>query len=126
MMNSLATVGRVIQNIIANGNSVEIIKLENDSDEPATLHEMPIDAELDNESFNRKIYEKWKECLESAFKHDIDVDVWADDIVVHSEFRGAVNPKSFNDQPDGSITIDVEDMDGAWFTVDIQNITLPE
>lgn len=117
--------GGIIQNIIANCNSVEIIKLEDEKDSPATLGVLPIDEELTEENFSKKVHEEWKKSLEAEFRHTTNVDV-AEGGTMAYEFRGVADPKTFFTQPDGSITVDVEDMDGDWFTVDIQNITLPD
>lgn len=113
----------IVQRALSNG-SIEVIVLDEEQDSASTLNNLSVENQTIAE-FDRTVYESWKRTLSDNFKFDTDVEVSDEDPSVNFGFQGIADPKTFNDQPDGSITVDVEDQDGDWFTVDIKNVMLP-
>lgn len=116
--------GGVIQNIIANGHDIEVIKIEDDKDVPPTMDIMPLDDVMELKPFDQKVLDCWKERIENELKYTDQVEVQPDGDLVTHEFVGTVMGPVETDT-DGTYYVNVKDSDDNCFSVDIQYISFP-
>lgn len=112
----------IIQRAVANGG-IEVIVLDESQDSRSTIESLHIEVQT-IAKLDETIQESWKKTLEKEFNHNVFVKVSNNDANVQFNFVGDADPKTFITQPDGQITVNVKNLEGDLFTVDIMNVSI--